>query len=199
MVEEMLQLVGFKPTGRNKRKKQIVLCHTSRKVEDYLSALKYRYNGNNSYIPHYIVTREGKILNLIPPNTYSEFMENNNIDKKVIVVCLENLGWLRKNPLTRSYVNWIGNIYNEGIYEKKWRGHFFWQPYTDEQMNSTGELINKLCDDFNIPKTLVGHNVKVDGISNFDGVVTKSNYYTNRTDLSPAFDFDIIKNKIENE
>ena len=33
--------------------------------------------------------------------------------------CLENLGWLRKNPLNNNYVNWIGNEYMDEIYRKK--------------------------------------------------------------------------------
>ena len=199
MEEEILRLAGFKPSGKNKRKRQIVLCHTSRKVEDYISALRNRYNGENPYLPHYIVTRDGRIINIIPPNTYSKFMEIEEVDKKVIVISFENLGWLRKNPLTSAYVNWIGNIYNEGIYERKWRGHFFWQPYTDEQMKVGGELIKKLCEEFNIPKTMIGHNVKEDGISKYEGVVTKSNYFAQRTDLSPAFEFETIEKIIKDE
>lgn len=194
---ETQDLTGFKFIGKNKKKKQIVLSHTSRNVRDYLISLKTRYNGNNQYIPNYVIDREGNIINVIPPETYSRYLNIGPFDKNVINICLENLGWLRKNPLSGGYVNWIGNIYNEGIYERKWRGHFFWQPYTDKQLESLGSLIEELCDDFNIPKTLIGHNVKVDGVEKFEGVVTKSNYDSTYTDLSPAFDFDELKKILE--
>jgi N-acetyl-anhydromuramyl-L-alanine amidase AmpD len=190
---------GFKPQGKYKRKKQIVLCHSSRVAQDYLSSLTYRYNGKNPYLPHYLIKRDGEVINLIPPDTYSKFLEFHTNTKGVIVICLENLGWLKKNPLSGSYVNWIGNIYNQGIFEKKWRNHFFWQPYTESQMSSLSELINELCDTFDIPKTCIGHNVKVNGIERFEGIVSKSNYDSEYTDLSPAFDFEEFKKLIENE
>jgi len=194
---ETQNLTGFKHTGKNKKKKQIVLSHSSRNVRDYLVSLKTRYNGNNEYLPNYIIDREGNIINIIPPETYSKYLDIGRYDKNVITICLENLGWLRKNPLHGGYVNWIGNIYNEGIYERKWRGHFFWQPYTEKQLESMGSLIEQLCTDFNIPKTLIGHNVKVDGVEKFEGIVTKSNYDSTHTDLSPAFDFDELKKLLE--
>jgi len=194
---EIQDLTGFKSIGKNKKKKQIVLCHTSRDVKDYLVSLQTRYNGKNPYLPNYVVDREGNIINIIPPDTYSKFLETESFNKDVIIICLENLGWLRKNPLSGAYVNWIGNIYNEGIYERKWRGHFFWQPYNEKQLSSVGALIEELCNDFNIPKTLIGHNVKVDGVEKFEGIVTKSNYDSSYTDLSPAFDFEEMKKILE--
>jgi len=194
---EIQDLTGFKSIGKNKKKKQIVLCHTSRDVKDYLVSLQTRYNGKNPYLPNYVVDREGNIINIIPPDTYSKFLETESFNKNVIIICLENLGWLRKNPLSGAYVNWIGNIYNEGIYERKWRGHFFWQPYNEKQLSSVGALIEELCNDFNIPKTLIGHNVKVDGVEKFEGIVTKSNYDSSYTDLSPAFDFEEMKKILE--
>jgi N-acetyl-anhydromuramyl-L-alanine amidase AmpD len=194
---EIQDLTGFKSIGKNKKKKQIVLCHTSRDVKDYLVSLQTRYNGKNPYLPNYVVDREGNIINIIPPDTYSKFLETESFNKDVIIICLENLGWLRKNPLSGAYVNWIGNIYNEGIYERKWRGHFFWQPYSKKQLSSVGALIDELCNDFNIPKTLIGHNVKVDGVEKFEGIVTKSNYDSSYTDLSPAFDFEEMKKILE--
>jgi len=147
---------GFKHRGNNKRKKQIILTHTSRNVKDYISSLKYRYNGKNMKLPHYIIDREGNIFNIIPPNTYSEFFDNKKLNKNGIIITLENLGWLRKNPLTNGFINWIGNTYTNDIFEKKWRGYFFWQPYTDIQMERVSELVSNLCDEFNIPKNCIG-------------------------------------------
>jgi N-acetyl-anhydromuramyl-L-alanine amidase AmpD len=158
--------------------------------------LKYRYNGKNKKLPHYIIDRNGRILNIIPPNTYSEFFDNKKLNKNSIIINLENLGWLRKNPLTNGFINWIGNTYSDNVVEKKWRGHFFWQPYTERQVEALSELVIYLCNDFNIPKSCIGHNVKVDKIENYNGVFTKSNYDKESTDLNPAFDFDIFINKI---
>lgn len=193
------KIEGIKPQGKYKRKKQIVLCHSSRVTQDYLNALKYRYNGNNPYLPHYVINRDGEVFNIIPSDTHSKFLEVESFNKSVIVICLGNLGWMKKNPLSGAYVNWIGNIYNQGIFEKKWRNHFFWQPYTDKQIKNLSILISNLCDEFNIPKTCIGHNVKVDGIEKFEGIVSKSNYDSEYTDLSPAFDFEELKKLLEDE
>jgi N-acetyl-anhydromuramyl-L-alanine amidase AmpD len=196
---QIQKIEGLKPQGKFKRKKQIVLCHSSRDAKDYLNALKYRYNGNNPYLPHYFINREGEIFNLIPPDTHSKFLEVESFNKSVIVICLENLGWMKKNPLSGAYVNWIGNIYNQGIFEKKWRNHFFWQPYTKIQIENLSLLISDICVEFNIPKTCIGHNVKVDGIEKFEGIVSKSNYDSEYTDLSPSFDFEELKKLLEDE
>jgi hypothetical protein len=42
---------NFKTTGKQKKKKQIILCHTSREVEEYLASLKFRYNSTYDKIP----------------------------------------------------------------------------------------------------------------------------------------------------
>lgn len=193
------QLTGFNSVGKNKRKKQIVLTHTSRNVSDYISSLKYRYNGKYDKTPHFIIQKDGRVFQMIDPSLYSNILDSDQQNKTSIVICLENLGWLKKNPLNSSYVNWIGDIYKEGIYERKWRGHFFWEPYTNEQMESLVELSLYLCEMFSIPPSCIGHNVKLDGIEKFEGIVTRSNFTTDSTDLSPAFDFDYFKKILENE
>jgi hypothetical protein len=42
---------NFKTTGKQKKKKQIILCHTSREVKEYLTSLKVRYNSKYDKIP----------------------------------------------------------------------------------------------------------------------------------------------------
>jgi N-acetyl-anhydromuramyl-L-alanine amidase AmpD len=186
-----------KPTGRYKNKKQIMITHTGRNLSDYVKSLKYRHNGKYNKLPHYVISRDGDIYNVIPPDTYSLYLNSKSNNKQTIIVCLENLGWLRKNPLNNNYINWIGNIHNGEIYEKKWRGYNFWQPYTETQIDKLADLIKFLCDKFNIPKNSIGHNVKVDKVENFNGITTKSNYDSESTDLNPAFDFNIFIKKVE--
>jgi hypothetical protein len=41
--------------------------------------------------------------------------------------------------------------------------------------------------------------LEVNGVTQFEGIVTRSNYTTDVTDLSPAFDFDYFKKNIEDE
>jgi N-acetyl-anhydromuramyl-L-alanine amidase AmpD len=127
---------------------------------------------------------------LLPDIGHTNFFKNDNVNRNGIIISLENLGWVDKEPLKDHYRNWIGNIYKGDIVDKKWRDYFFWQPYTDVQYERLHFLCDKLCDEFKIEKKTIGHNTKFTGIEKFDGIVTKSNYDVIFTDVSPAFDFD---------
>jgi N-acetyl-anhydromuramyl-L-alanine amidase AmpD len=181
---------NFEQIGENKGKKQIILCHTSREVGEYLTSLKFRNNKKYDKIPNFVITRDGRVLRLISEISYSNFFYDELINKSSIIVSLENLGWLEKKPLTNQYINWNGDIYKGEPYVKKWREYFFWQPYTEIQMTRTFELCEKLCEEFNIIKNSSGHNTKIDGIENFEGIVSRSNYHVRFTDLNPSFDFE---------
>jgi N-acetyl-anhydromuramyl-L-alanine amidase AmpD len=195
----IIQFGNFKPKGNQKKKKQIILCHTAREVQEYLTSLKHRYNGQYDKIPNYIVTRKGEILQLLPDNTYSNYTNNKEVNKNSIIICLENLGWLEKKPLTNYYINWKGSIYNDKAFEKKWRDFFFWQPYTPIQLEMTAELCKHLSESLNIEKRCVGHNTRFEGVSNYEGIVSKSNYDSKYTDLNPSFNFETFTKHLENE
>lgn len=65
---DIIKYGEFKPVGKQKKKHQIILTHTSRNINDYLQSLKFRLNGKYKRIPNYIVTRDGKILQLLGNN-----------------------------------------------------------------------------------------------------------------------------------
>ena len=189
----------FNPVGKQKKKHQIILTHTSRNINDYLQSLKFRYNGNFKRIPNYIITRDGKIIQLLGNTEHSEYFKDPNINRNSIIVSLENLGWLQKEPLTDHYINWIGDIYKGNVFEKKWRDYFFWHPYTESQIENLGLLCKELFDTVKIKPQIVEHNTKINGIEKYCGIVTKSNFGVDYTDVSPAFKFNEFLKKIENE
>ena len=190
---------GIKCVGKQKKKKQIILTHTSRNLKDYILSLKFRCNGKYDKVPNFIISRDGIVYRLLPEIGYTNFFQNENINRNSIIISLENLGWLQKIPLNDYYVNWIGDIYKEQVYERKWRDYFFWQPYTEKQINSCVELCNMLIKDFSIDKKCVGHNTKLEGVERFQGIVSKSNFDAKYTGLSPAFNFETFLKKLENE
>ena len=196
---EVIKYGNFKPTGKQKKKHQIILANTSRGVADYLNMLKYRYNGKYKKIPNYIISREGRILQTLSNIEHSSYFEEPNINRNSIIIVLENLGWLKKEPLKDYYVNWIGDIYKGKVYEKKWREYFFWQPYTEAQMNSLVFLCKKLFKENDIKPQIIGHNTKINGIERYEGVVTKSNFYIESTDVTPSFNFEEFLKNIEDE
>jgi N-acetyl-anhydromuramyl-L-alanine amidase AmpD len=196
---EIIKYGEFKPVGKQKKKHQIILTHTSRNINDYLQSLKFRFNGGFKRVPNYIISREGKIIQLLGNTEHSEYFKDPNINRNSIIISLENLGWLQKEPLTDHYINWIGDIYKGNVFEKKWRDYFFWQPYTEEQIQYTSSLCKKLLKEMKIKPQIVEHNTKIVGIEKYVGIVSKSNFDMNYTDLSPAFNFNELLKNIENE
>ena len=194
---EIIKYGNFKPLGKQNKKKQIILSHTSRNVENYLQSLKYRFNGKFRRIPNYVITKSGKILKLLEHNEHTEFFSEPNISRNSIIIVLENLGWLQKEPLEDFYINWIGDIYKGKAYERRWRDYFFWDKYPLEQMDSLTFISKLIIDEMEIKKNIIEHNTKINGVEKFEGIVTRSNFDTNYTDVSPAFDFETFTKQIE--
>ena len=189
----------FKINKIHKAKKQIILCHTSREVEEYLASLKFRYNGKYDKIPHYVVKKDGEVLRLLENSKAPNFFYNEKINNNSIIISLENLGWLERKPLSSDYINWKGSIYKGEVYEKKWRDYFFWDIYPEKQFESLVELCLNLCDELKIEKRCSGHNTKMDGMINFEGIASRSNFDSRFTDLNPSFNFENFLKKIEHE
>jgi N-acetyl-anhydromuramyl-L-alanine amidase AmpD len=198
-MHQMYQSKEFRSEGVHKDKSQIVLCHTSREVEEYLTSLKFRYNGKYNKIPHYIISREGEIIQTLELKRYSNFFPNKSVNEKAVIISLENLGWLERKPLSSDYINWKGSIYKGKVFEKKWRDFFFWEPYTEKQLETLSDLCLKICDEVKIPKVCSGHNTKIEGIGKFSGIVSRSNYDSKFTDLNPSFSFENFIKTIEHE
>jgi N-acetyl-anhydromuramyl-L-alanine amidase AmpD len=196
---DIIKYGDFKPLGKQKKKNQIILTHTGRNVENYLVSLRYRYNGKFDRIPNYVIKKDGIVLQLLNDIEHTNYFKEPNINRNGIIICLENLGWLEKEPLENQYVNWIGDIYNGKPFERKWRDYFFWDKYTDEQINSLTTLCKTIIKEKRMSKDLIGHNTKVRNVEMFEGIVTRSNFDSNITDLSPAFDFEKFRKKLDNE
>ena len=196
---EVIKFGDFKNFEKNKNKKQIILCNTFRNGEEYINSLKFRLNGRYDKVPNYLITREGKVINLLSDDSYSKFFNDTEINRNSIIISLENLGWLAKVPLHEEYFNWIGEKTIDNIFERKWREKVYWQTYTKEQIDSLEELCLKLLKKFSIKKSFIGHNTKVEGIKIFNGIVCRSNYNNKFTDPNPSFNFEEFKNRIEHE
>ena len=196
---DVIKYGKFKSVGKQTKKNQIILTHTSRNINDYLQSLKFRFNGDFKRIPNYIITQEGKILQLLGNTEYSEYFKEPNVNRNSIIISLENLGWLQKEPLTDHYINWIGDIYKGIVFEKKWRDYFFWQPYTEKQIENTGFLCKELFIQMKINPQITGNNTKINGVEKYKGLVSRSNFDVDFTDVSPAFNFDELLKYIEND
>ena len=182
---------------KSKTKKQIILTHTSRNITVYLNSVLYSNNGDYDKVPNFVISRNGDVYKLLPDNAYTNFFKKTDMNKNSVIITLENLGWLEKIPIETGFVNWIGDIYNGDIYEKKWRDYFYWQPYTQDQINSCIDVIREVTNSLNINQKFIGHNTKIDYAEKYEGVITYSNFSMEVTSLSPAFDFKFLKNQLE--
>ena len=63
--------------------------------------------------------KEGKIYNHFEPKFHARYFNNLELDKKTIVILLENEGWLLNNQENNQFITWLGDIYNkeEQIFE----------------------------------------------------------------------------------
>jgi N-acetyl-anhydromuramyl-L-alanine amidase AmpD len=155
--------------------------------------------GKYDKIPNYIIKKNGDIIKLLDNTEYSEFLPIKGVNKTGIFINIENLGWLEKETLKNHYVNWIGDIYKGKPFERKWRDYFYWDPYTENQFESLSFLCKKLFEEENIENNIIGHNTKISGADKYKGVLTKSNFDSDFTDVSPSFDFTKLENKIYHE
>jgi len=181
------------------KKTQIVLTHTSRNLFDFMMAIKLRFGGKPIKLPHYLIGKDGKILQILDDDKNGKYLNTDKVNNKSIVICLENLGWLEKQPLKNYHINWIGTIYREKVFDRKWRDYFFWDPYTEIQLEKTAELCKELSKKHEILTQCIGHNTKIKGVESYMGIITRSNFDEFATDISPAFDFEKFLKLLENE
>lgn len=189
---EPLKGVKLNVTRRKSKKTQIFLYDTGRRVDDYLMKLRYRNNEKYEDIPHFIITKTGKIIKIFNPNYSSKTFGDSTVDRHMVKIVLENLGWLNKNTITGVLHNWIGDPYRSDPYIKKWRDHYFWDPYSDDQLKSLVQLSEDICKDYNIPYQTVPGQGYLSNVRKFTGIVCKSNFLNIYTDINPSFNFNIF-------
>lgn len=181
-------------------KTQIILAGSLRKKNYHISRIKYKLGGNSKEWPTYTIDRKGEIFQHFDPKYYSDFMKNKEIDKKSISIVLENMGMLYYDHNTDSYMNWCYDKCDESsVFYRKWNGHAYWEAYTDEQFDSIVELCNYLIEEFDIERNCLGFNVYYDATEKFEGIVTRSNYNEDYSDLNPSFNFKNFLDKLEIE
>ncbi len=177
---------------RKTKKTKIFLYDTQRRVDDYIMKLKYRNNEKYDDIPHYIITKTGKIIKIFDTNHSSKTFGIPEIDGGMVKIVLENLGWLNKNTITGVLHNWIGDPYRAEPYVKKWRDYYFWDQYSEEQLKSVVQLCQEICELHNIPYQTVPGQGYISNVRKFTGIVCKSNFLNIYTDINPSFNFNIF-------
>ena len=180
-------------------KQQIVIGNSFSSNMSHVIGWKTRHNGEYKRTAPFSIDIFGNIYQHYDPKYYSKVFDSGEIDKHIILILIENEGWLIKDSIKNEYIDWVGNIYNRKaeIIEKRWRNHTYWPSYTNEQMESALKLVKYLCNMFDIPLRTVNHNTKFMEVYEFRGVLYKSNFETYFTDVNPTWDANVFKNKLE--
>ena len=178
-------------------KKQIVIGNTWNNNMRHVIGWHKRNNGQYQKTAAFTIDAAGVIYKHYEPTYQSKYFSTLEQNTKSIVILLENEGWLTRNLSDERFYNWKGNIYNGIVVGRNWKGQNKWASYTQEQMDSCVKLVDSLCDEFFIPKTVIGHNTKIEDTSGYNGVLYKSNLEKHFYDVSPAWNCDEFKNKLE--
>lgn len=182
------------------KKNKIIIGSTySTEMKHYIG-WKKRLNGGYVNTAMFTITLDGKIYQHFSPNYYSNFMLDPMLVESSVTILLENEGWLIKDLNDENrYINYVGHIYNreDSIIEKSWRNQKYWAPFSNKQMEATLDLVTELCVEFEIPLNVVSHNTNFDEAYDFNGVLYRSNFERYYTDISPAWDCQTFKDKIE--
>lgn len=181
-------------------KKQIIIGNTKTKGMKHFEVWSNKISGKYKKTAAYTVLLNGKIYEHFDPKYYSEYLGSGDFDKEVIPIALENEGWLVKDFSNNLYNNWAGEVYERDaeLYQKSWRGKIRWAPYTQIQTDSLIKLCNKLTEEFNIPKFVSPNNVQIKDFTEKKGIYYRSNNLKKTLDVSPAFNIEYFKTKIEN-
>lgn len=177
---------------RKSKKTQIFLYDTGRRTEDFINKIRYRKNGNYDEIPHFIITKLGTIYQIFDIDHYSNTFNEPKIDRQFIKIAVENLGWLSKNTITGFMNNWIGDPYRSEPFARNWRNYYFWDRYSETQMESVSNLCKHLCESKGIPFQVVPSQGYLENVLKFGGIVCKSNFSNIYTDINPSFNFRIF-------
>jgi len=112
-----------------------------------------------------------------------------SLDKISIGIEICNYG-----PLTKRngyYYNYLGERvdYTEVEFlDKKYKGHIYWQKYTDAQIESTRQLLVYLCDTYKIPRDYYASIFDIDkrALQGDRGIFTHNSVRKDKSDIYPC-------------
>lgn len=142
----------------------------------------------------YTISRNGIIYQHFKPDYYSNFLEDNNLNKKIISILLENSSFICYSNTSGKALNWLNEDCSQyQIYERKWKGYDYWEKYPVKQLDSLKFLIKNLTNKYLISPDIVETNSIISGIEKKKNIFTRSNLTTEAYDVNPSFDFNYIK------
>ena len=179
-------------------KVQIVLATSLRKDGYHITRLFHKEFGKTKRWNTYTVSREGIIYQHYDNKFHTDFLGIKEADKQSISIVMENMGCLFQTP-TGKYINWLNEICDEkNVITKNWLGYSYWEQFPEKQLENIVSLCKNLCNEHNIPKVCIDfHNYHKDTIK-FRGIVFRSNYIEDSSDINPLFDISKFNEMLSN-
>lgn len=179
------------------KKRQIILGGSLRKDHNHIIHLQNKKLGKTKTWNTFTISREGEIYQHFDPACYSDYMGIKDVDKHSISVVLENMGMVFYDFETNQYLNWIHESCDEDdIFEKNWKNSRYWETYPEEQFFATIELCEYLCKKYRIPLDSLGFNAYHEDTAKYEGIVCRSNFDSDYSDVNPSFSFKVFLNEI---
>lgn len=181
----------------NTTKKQILIANSLRKDNYHINRWENKNLGVNKDWSTYTITRDGIIYEHFPASKYSEFIGDKKVDKKIISIILENMGYLNKE--NNKYFNWLNEeCDHKFVGEKKFLGFQYWEIFPEKQILCLIELLNLLCVKFSINNILIDFKNYHEDTIKFNGIVFRSNYVYETNDINPHFSIPEINEMLIN-
>lgn len=186
------------------KKSQIVLHHTV--STGWKSPFKWWSRIGNHVCTAYIIDKDGSIYECFNPKYWAYHTGlGSKFDKYNIGIEIVNEGHLNCIDEDKGKFKWFDGKYKykykiggEPVkLTKKWRGYNYFAKYTENQIKSTFELVNKLCNDFNIEKMIAPKHIFNKNFKNFKGIISHANVSKIKTDISPLFPIEKLDEYLE--
>ncbi len=138
-------------------KRQIVIHHTA-SSDNAKNVISSWQNSKERIGVAFVIDRSGIIHQAFSSQDWAHHLgthEKNNTLLNQQSIGIELCNWGPLNLKKSCYLNYLEKIVpiNEvSIYDTPFRGSLFYQEYTNEQLSSLKNLINYLCETYNIPK-----------------------------------------------
>jgi N-acetyl-anhydromuramyl-L-alanine amidase AmpD len=180
-------------------KTQIVIATSLRKDSNHITRLLHKDFGKTKKWNTYTINREGVIYQHYENKYHTDFLGIKEADKQIISIVLENMGCLFQTPAGK-YINWLNEVCDESsVEERKWLGYNYWEKFTDEQIESLVLLCREVCEEHSIPKTCIEFHHHHKDIVKFRGIVFRSNYFQDSSDINPLFEIGKFNEMLHNE
>jgi N-acetyl-anhydromuramyl-L-alanine amidase AmpD len=182
-------------------KQQIILHHTVSSNE--ASPVDWWKITPERVATAYIIAKDGTIIQVYDPSCWAYHIGKGSTsvhNKRSIGIEIVNEGALVKKAGEMFWLD--GKAKFKGtVYDNKtpYRGHQYFAGYTTEQYTAAAGLCKMLCKEFDIYSDILTDLDYSLDYFRFNGILSHRNLRPDKTDVSPAFDFELFKRVFNEE